>query len=112
MLVGHLTWAQRTITGAVTDAGDGSGLPGVNIQVKGTTSGTVTDINGGYSVQVSGEDAVLQYSFVGYVMQEITVGARSVIDVSLVADITQLAEVVVVGYGTQEKKEITSAVVS
>jgi len=103
--------AQQTVTGRVSDAEDGSPLPGVNILEKGTTNGTVTDIDGNYTLNVSG-DAVLVFSFVGYLAQEVAVGQRTSIDVSMAPDVTQLSEVVVVGYGTQEKKEITSAVAS
>ena len=101
----------QTVSGTVTDADDGSGIPGVNIVEKGTSNGTITDVEGNYTLNVS-DGAVLVYSYVGYISQEITVGAQSSIDVALAADVTQLSEVVVVGYGTQEKKEISSAVVS
>lgn len=106
-----MLWAQQTVTGQVTDGSDGSALPGVNILEKGTTNGTVTDINGNFTISV-GEDATLVFSYVGYLTQEVAVGGRTSIDVQLSADVTQLSEVVVVGYGTQEKKEITSAVAS
>ncbi|MEM8565188.1 MAG: TonB-dependent receptor [Bacteroidota bacterium] len=98
-----------TVTGKVTDAEDGSGLPGVNIQVKGTTSGTVTDFDGNYSISVS-SNAVLVFSFVGYAAQEIVVGNQSIIDVALGLDVTQLSEIVVVGYGEQESKDVTGVV--
>ena len=89
----------RTITGTVTDAGDGSTLPGVSIMVKGTTQGTVTDINGQYQLNASG-DAVLVFSFIGMTTQEVAVSGRNVINVALEADVRSLHEVVVVGYGT------------
>lgn len=101
----------KTVTGKVRDAGDGSGVPGVNILEKGTSNGTVTDADGNYSIGVS-DNAVLVFSFVGYITQEVSVGGRSTVDVQLQPDVTALSEVVVVGYGTQEKKEITSAVAS
>ena len=105
-------WAQeRTVTGTVTDAETGEGVPGANVVEKGTTNGTITDFNGQYKLAV-GEDATLVFSFVGYSSTEVEVGSRSVIDVALDLDVTSLSEVVVVGYGTQEKKEITSAVAS
>lgn len=102
--------AQRTIQGKVTDATDGSGLPGVNILEKGTTNGTVTDISGNYSIQVSGTDAVLVFSFIGYTQEEVAVGTKSVIDIGLTQDITQLSEVVVIGYGQTTVKDATGAV--
>lgn len=101
----------RTVTGKVISSDDGAPVPGVNVQVKGTSTGTVTDANGNYSISV-GNNAVLVFSFVGYATQEVSVGSQSVIDVTLQSDVTALTEIVVVGYGTQEKKEITSAVSS
>ncbi len=106
-----MLWAQQTVTGRVTDASDDSGLPGVNILEKGTTNGTVTDFDGNYTLSVS-EGSTLVFSYVGYLTQEIPLGGRSTVDVQMAADVTQLSEVVVVGYGTQDKKEITSAVAS
>jgi iron complex outermembrane receptor protein len=102
---------ERTVSGNITDATDGTGLPGVNVVEKGTTNGTVTDFDGNYRLTVS-EGATLVFSFVGYETQEIAVGARTVLDVALNADVTELSEVVVVGYGVQDKKEVTSAVTS
>ncbi len=102
---------ERTVSGRVTDEETGEPIPGANIIVKGTTSGTITDFEGNYSLSVP-DGATLVYSFVGYAQQEVAVGSRSVIDVSLALDVQALSEVVVVGYGTQEKKEITSAVTS
>lgn len=100
-----------TITGTVRDAEDQSGnLPGVNVLVKGTTRGTTTDADGKYTIQVSDPNATLVFSFIGYTTQEIVVAARSVVDVVLAPDIHQLGEVVVVGYGTQEKVTLTGAV--
>jgi len=103
--------AQTTITGIVTDFQTSEGLPGVNILIKGTTSGTVTDFNGNYSLAANEPD-VLVISFVGYLSQEITVGNKSVIDIRLEEDIKLLEVIVVTGYGTQTKKEITSAITS
>ena len=101
-----------TVTGAVTSSDDGSALPGVSVLVKGTNQGTTTDVDGKYSIQVSDGNAVLVFSFIGYTPQEIAVGSQSVIDVGMVADIQQLGEVVVVGYGTQQKITLTGAVSS
>jgi TonB-linked SusC/RagA family outer membrane protein len=96
--------AQRTISGTVTDAGDGSSLPGVNVVIKGTASGTVTDIDGKYSLQAK-DDATLVFSYVGYVAQEIAVGAQATIDVSLAADVKALEEVVVTGFGVERQQK-------
>ena len=103
---------QNIVTGKVTDASSGEGLPGVSIVVKGTAVGANTDLNGNYSIAISSADAVLTYSFIGYIPQEIPVGGRTIIDISLAVDVTALDEVVVVGYGTQRKSDITGTVTS
>jgi len=108
----NFAWAQQTVSGTVTDGDDGSPLPGVNVLLKGTTSGAITDFDGNFSINVSGEEATLVFSYIGYLTQEVIVGNQTTINVALPLDVQSLAEVVVVGYGTQEKKEITSAVVS
>ncbi|MEL7222514.1 MAG: carboxypeptidase-like regulatory domain-containing protein, partial [Bacteroidota bacterium] len=101
-----------TITGKVIDADDKFGLPGVNIIVRGTSTGTVTDFDGNYSINVPNKEAVLVFSFTGYAAQEITVGEQTVIDVVLGVDAQQLEEVVVVGYGNQDRAKVTGAVAS
>src|SRR5690606_8204666 len=106
-----VTMAQTTVRGKVTDE-TGTGLPGVNILVKGTTAGTTSDVNGDYSLSVSGSDAVLVFSFIGYETQEVAVGGRSSIDVTLLPSIESLAEVVVIGYGEQRQEAVTGSVVS
>jgi TonB-linked SusC/RagA family outer membrane protein len=112
LIFGTLTgFAQQTVTGKVTAADDGSGIPGVNVLEKGTSNGTVTDSDGNFRISV-GSNATLVFSFVGYSAQEIAVGSQAVVNVSLQSDVTSLSEVIVVGYGSQDKKEITSSVVS
>jgi TonB-dependent starch-binding outer membrane protein SusC len=112
ILVTSVAWSQsKTVNGKVTSADDGSGIPGVNVLEKGTSNGTVTDANGSYSISIE-SSSTLVFSFVGYTSQEVAVGNQSTIDVNLQLDVTSLNEVVVVGYGTQEKKELTSAVTS
>jgi TonB-dependent starch-binding outer membrane protein SusC len=103
---------ERQITGRVTTSSDGQGLPGVNVQVRGTTTGTVTDADGKYALSVRGNDVVLVFSSIGFAKQEIAVGNRSTVDVSLSDDVKSLSEVVVTGYGTQSKRDITGAVAS
>ena len=103
---------ETTVTGTVTDGDDGSPLPGVNVLLKGTSTGAITDFEGNYSIKVSGSEPVLVFSYIGYLKQEVPVANQSAINVAMPLDVQSLAEVVVVGYGTQEKKEITSAVVS
>jgi TonB-linked SusC/RagA family outer membrane protein len=103
---------QIDIAGRVT-SDDGQGLPGVNIQVKGTVKGTSTDANGDYKLTLpDANGVVLVFSYVGYVTKEVTVGAQKIINVRLEADNKTLNEVVVVGYGTQRKRDMTGAVVS
>jgi TonB-linked SusC/RagA family outer membrane protein len=105
-----LTFAQgRVVKGKVTSASEGP-LPGVNIVLQGTTQGTMTDVNGNYSITVPGAQAVLVFSFISYTTQTLTVGDLSTVDVVLAPAATALTEVVVVGYGTQRKKDITGAV--
>ncbi len=99
-----------TVTGRVTDT-DGVPLAGATIQVKGTTSGTVSDADGNYRVPVD-EGATLIFSYVGYVTQEIAVGNQTVIDVTLVANVSELGEVVVVGYGSVKKSDLTGSISS
>lgn len=98
-----------TITGTVTDAAAGTPIPGANVIVKGTTNGAVTDFDGNFSIDASSED-VLVFSYVGFRSQEIIVGGQSTIDVTLVEDVSTLDEVVVVGYGTQKKSDLTGSV--
>jgi TonB-linked SusC/RagA family outer membrane protein len=100
------------INGSVTDATTGEPLPGVNITVKGTTIGTITDVAGRYSVDVSNNSAVLDFSFVGYVTESVSVSGKSVIDVKLVPDVKALEEVVVIGYGTVKRNDLTGSVTS
>lgn len=102
--------ADITITGTITSA-SGESMPGVNILEKGTTNGTTTDTQGRYSLSVSNDDAVLVFSFIGYMTQEVAVSGRSVIDISLAEDVTNLEEVVVIGYGEQKKSDLTGSVV-
>ncbi|TSA38425.1 MAG: TonB-dependent receptor [Porphyromonadaceae bacterium] len=96
-----------TITGKVTDAG-GIGLPGVTIQIKGTINGTITNVDGSYQISVSG--GVLVFRYVGFVTQEIPVTNQSVINVVLLEDVRLLNEIVVIGYGSQKKMDLTTAV--
>ncbi|MBD2705735.1 SusC/RagA family TonB-linked outer membrane protein [Spirosoma sp. BT702] len=97
------------ISGTVIDEA-GAGLPGVSVVVKGTTRGTTTDSKGFYQLNVPNEQAVLVFSFVGYLPQETTVGNRTMIGIKLENDTKSLSEVVVVGYGTQKKVNVTGAV--
>ncbi|MBN2611916.1 MAG: SusC/RagA family TonB-linked outer membrane protein, partial [Bacteroidales bacterium] len=99
-----------SVSGKVTDAVTGEPLPGVNVIVEGTSIGAVTDLNGKYQINVPDENSVLVFSFVGYLSENIIVGNKSAIDLVLTPDVTQLDEVVVIGYGTQKKADVTSSV--
>ncbi len=108
------TYAQSSIevTGQVTDAADGQALPGVNVIVKSSpTTGTSTNSNGAYSLTVPEQDTLV-FSFVGYLTQEVPVDGRSTIDVEMASDVQALDDVVVVGYGTQERKQVTGSISS
>jgi iron complex outermembrane receptor protein len=108
----NLSFAQQSqITGKVTDADSGEGIPGVSVLVKGTTRGAITDLDGNYSIAAAAEE-ILVFSFIGYESVEQPVANRSSINIGLSVSVQALNEVIVVGYGTQERKEITSAVTS
>jgi TonB-linked SusC/RagA family outer membrane protein len=99
------------VSGTVRDEFN-EGLPGVNVLIKGTTQGTVTDVEGYYTLEVPDENTVLVFSSVGYLTVERTVGNNTVIDLTMNPDVTALEEVVVVGYGTQEKRNVSGSIAS
>jgi len=101
----------RQVTGRVTATNSSEGLPGVSIYEKGTTSGTVSDADGNFSLNVS-SNAIIVFSSIGYVTEEVTVGDRTVITISMTEDIKALDEIVVVGYGEQKRSNVTGAVAS
>lgn len=101
---------QRELKGTVTSSEDGATLPGVNIIIKGTGNGTVTDIDGNYRLMIPNEEAILVFSFIGYISQEAQITDQKEFNVVLDLNIEALEEVVVIGYGTQKKKEVTGAV--
>lgn len=101
--------AQRTVTGTILDE-FGDGLPGVTVLVKGTTTGTATDIDGKYSLNVPSNDAVLVFSFIGYKTVEQVVGNRSVIDLTMAPDERQLTELVITGYTIDSRRETTGSI--
>ncbi|KQS23778.1 TonB-dependent receptor [Dyadobacter sp. Leaf189] len=100
----------RQVTGKVTSTVDGAGIPGVNVQLQGTNTGTVTDADGRFAIDAKSANSVLVFSSIGYIKQEITVGSKTVIDIKLSDDIKSLTEVVVTGYASQRKQDITGAV--
>jgi TonB-linked SusC/RagA family outer membrane protein len=101
-----------TVSGTVTDGTTGQTLPGVNIIIKGSGTGAVTDMDGKYKIQAPGPESILVYSFVGYVTKEVMVSNQETINVQLQPDLEQLDEIVVVGYGTQKRSDITGSVAS
>lgn len=99
----------RPINGKVTDD-KGEALPSVAIRVKGTNDGTMTDLDGNYSINVAGDESILIFSFIGFTAQETMVGSRSTVDIKLLPDVSTLSELVVTGYGAQRKKDLIGAV--
>jgi TonB-dependent starch-binding outer membrane protein SusC len=99
------------VTGKITDE-DGSPLPGVNILEKGTSNGTMSDVNGNFNLVVNSGESVLVFSFIGLLTQEVRVGSQTNFTIKMMNNVATLSEIVVVGYGTQEKRDITGSVTS
>ncbi|MFY0626903.1 MAG: TonB-dependent receptor [Reichenbachiella sp.] len=112
LLSGSFAFAQIEVSGTVTAASDGMGIPGVTVLAVGTTVGTVTDIDGNYQLTVENGEVILKYSFIGYSSVQRAVGNSTQINIQLEEEVTALDEIVVVGYGVQKKKEVTGAVTS
>lgn len=111
--IGQMARSQNlSVWGKITDSNNGSALPGVNILVKGTTNGTISDAEGAYSLTIQADDPVLVFNSIGYITQEIAVGNQREINVQMAEDVASLEEVVVVGYGTQKKSNINGAIAS
>ena len=109
VFVSGSAYGQISVSGRVTGE-TGDGLPGVNVLVKNTSQGTITDINGDYKIEIPARDATLVFSYVGYVTEEEIVGDRTSVDILMTPDVTSLSEIVVVGYGTEKKKDLTGAI--
>ncbi|MEM8967190.1 MAG: TonB-dependent receptor plug domain-containing protein, partial [Bacteroidota bacterium] len=105
-----LSQSTTTVSGTVVAPNDNEGLPGVNVLVKGTSQGTVTDIDGKYTINVPNSDDILVFSSIGFVSQEVPVEGRSTIDITMAEDVQALDEIVVIGYGTQKRSDLTGAV--
>ncbi|MFA5669784.1 MAG: TonB-dependent receptor [Balneolaceae bacterium] len=105
-------YSQTSVRGVVTIAGEGGPLAGANIRIKGTNVGTSTDIDGAYELRIPNTDAVLVFSYIGFLPQEMRVGDQEVINISLVEDTQLLGDLVVIGYGRQSKKTIVGSVAS
>ena len=104
--------ATQTISGTVIDGETNEPMPGVNVLAKGTTMGTVTDVEGAYQIALEDEVTTLVFSSIGYLSETVSIDNRSTIDMVLIPDIASLDEVVVVGYGTKEKRDITTSISS
>lgn len=103
---------QQVVKGTVKASDSGESLPGVNIIIKGTGRGTVTDLDGNFKIELSSEDKVLTVSFIGYKDQEIEINNRALINITLMPESTALDELVVIGYGSQKVKDLTAPIVS
>lgn len=106
------TLQQPKVTGTIADASTGEPIIGANIVVEGTTYGTVTDVDGKFSIEVPKSDAVLVVSFIGYNTERVLLKGQSILNIKLISDIKSLEEVVVVGYGTQKRSNVTAAITS
>ncbi|MEX2232866.1 MAG: TonB-dependent receptor [Cyclobacteriaceae bacterium] len=106
----HVSLQQNQTVRGVVKSETGTPIPGVNVIQKGTTNGTATDGDGNYALIIPDGDAVLVFSFIGYISQEVPIDGRSVIDVALLEDVQRLEEIVVVGYGEQKKVNLTGSV--
>lgn len=101
---------ERTVTGKVTSAEEGAAIPGVNVIVQGTTKGTATDADGNFSISLTPGENTLVFTFVGYKTATVDVTNRTTVDLVLEGDVTSLDEIVLVGYGVQREKDLTSAI--
>ncbi len=101
---------QHTVSGVITDAKTGLTIPGVNVLVEGTSQGAASDMSGKYSLEVPDGNVILLFSFVGYESQRVAVAGRTTVNIKLSPSMGSLSEVVVIGYGTQQKKDLTGAV--
>ncbi|WP_035916736.1 SusC/RagA family TonB-linked outer membrane protein [Flavimarina sp. Hel_I_48] len=105
-------FSQKTITGQVVSSDMIEGIPGVSVSIKGENGGTITDLDGNYSIEVKSENPTLIFSYLGFKSQELPVGQNTVVDITLESDVSALSEVVVVGYGEQSKRNVTGAISS
>lgn len=108
----HITAQELSVSGKVIDAETGEALPGVNIVIVGTTQGTTTDANGNFEIKVPSANSILEFSYLGYNVERINVEGRKSINVVLVPELKKLDEIVVVGYGTMKRRDLTGSVTS
>jgi len=112
IIAGNLLAQEITVSGRILSGEDNLALPGVTVVVKGTTLGTISDVDGNYKIKVPSKSAVLKFSSIGFVTQEMTVGNRTAINITLKPNVTALSEVVAVGYGQQKKASVSGAISS
>ncbi|HHH52428.1 MAG TPA: hypothetical protein ENK91_02120, partial [Bacteroidetes bacterium] len=111
MVFAQFSFAQNiSVSGKVTDANEGDPLTGVSVQVKGTTVGTITDLDGMFKLNVPSEKSVLVFSYVGYKPQEVVVGSQRTFNIGMELDVVTLEDIVIVGYGSEKKENLTGAV--
>ena len=112
-IIGNIwAFAQTKVSGTVTSKEDGQPLPGTNILLKNGSVGATTDFDGKYTINIEGSEAILVFSFQGYQTQEIAVGSQTTLDVQLVEDISRLDEIVLIGYGSSKRKDLTGSISS
>ncbi|MDW7694194.1 TonB-dependent receptor [Flammeovirgaceae bacterium SG7u.111] len=109
LLFSGALFAQSSITGTVISGEDSQPLPGVSVVIKGTSTGTITDIDGKYKLDAA-QGSTLVFSYIGFLSEEIELGSQNIVDITLILDLKQLEEVIVVGYGTQDKRDVTAAI--
>lgn len=112
VVISITTYAQTTVSGTVTSVSDGSALPGVTVRIKGGSEGTVTNAKGVFQLQVAEQDAILVFSFTGFQDKEVPVAGKTNLEVALQSSVTQLNEVVAIGYGSAKKSDLTGSVAS
>lgn len=110
--ISGMAYAQFSVSGKVTSSSDGEGLFGVSVVLKGTSTGVTTDVDGNFRLTIPSGNETLVFSYIGFTPQEIAVNSRSVINLTLQEELTELGEVVVIGYGVQQKKLVTGATVN
>ena len=113
ILIGTMVNAQqRKITGKIISSEDSMGLPGANVLIKGTTQGATADFDGTFTIMVSEKKPVLVFNFIGFKSKEVTIDNQTTVNVTLLPDVSALNEVIVVGYGTRKKSDMTGSVSS
>lgn len=110
--IGLLSAQSRQVRGKIISSEDNQGIPGVNVLVKGTQTGSITDADGKFAITVASDNAILVISYVGFTAQEVAVGSQSEVNITLAPDTKTLQDIIVIGYGTQKKSQMTGAISS